>query len=61
MAASEYSLLAEIKLRTTVTEICSTMKQYNICDVLCDLVPFAQFKKSEKHPWRGVVFSKVAG
>ena len=42
MAASEYSLLAEIKLRTTVTEICNTMKQYNICDVLRDLVTFAQ-------------------
>ena len=23
-----------------------------ICDVLRDLVPFAQFKKCEKHPWR---------
>ena len=33
----------------------------NICDVLCDLVPFAQFKKREKHPWRSVTLSKVAG
>ena len=24
-----------------------------------DLVPFVQFKKSEKHPWRSVNFSKV--
>ena len=32
-----------------------------ICDVLCDLVPCAQFKKREKHPWRSVNFSKVAG
>ena len=30
-------------------------------DVLRDLVPFAQFKKHEKHPWRSVTFSKVAG
>ena len=30
-------------------------------DALCDLVPFAQFKKGEKHPWRSVTFSKVAG
>ena len=22
------------------------------CDALRDLVPFAQFKKHEKHPWR---------
>ena len=34
-----------------------------ICDVLRDLVPFIQFKKSEKHPWGGggVTISKVAG
>ena len=34
---------------------------YNICDVLRDLVSFAQFKKREKHPWRSATFSKVAG
>ena len=27
-----------------------------ICDVLCNLVPFAQFKKCEKHSWRSVSF-----
>ena len=32
-----------------------------ICDVLCDLVSIVQFKKCEKHPWRSVTFSKVAG
>ena len=31
-----------------------------ICDVLRELVPFVQFKKREKHPWRSVTFSKVA-
>ena len=31
----------------------------SICDVLRDLVPFVQFKKCEKHPWRSVTFSKV--
>ena len=30
-------------------------------DVLCDLVPFVQFKKREKHPWTSVTLSKVAG
>ena len=32
------------------------------CDVLRDLVPFAQFKKREKHLWRSVTFAllKVA-
>ena len=29
------------------------------CNALRDLVPFAQFKKREKHPWRSVNFSKV--
>ena len=28
---------------------------------MCDLVPFAQFKKREKHPWRSATFSKVLG
>ena len=31
------------------------------CDALRDLVPFVQFKKREKQPWRSVAFSKVAG
>ena len=29
------------------------------CDVLHPLVPFVQFKKREKHPWRSVTLSKV--
>ena len=37
-----------------------------ICDskgiyVLCDLAPFVQFEKHEKHPWRSFTFSKIAG
>ena len=28
-----------------------------ICDALRNLVPFVQFKKREKHPWRSVTFS----
>ena len=32
-----------------------------IWDALRDLVPFAQFKKREKHTWRSITFSKVAG
>ena len=32
-----------------------------ICDALRDLLLFVQFKKREKHPWRSVNFSKVAG
>ena len=32
-----------------------------IGDALRDLVPFVQFKKREKHPWRRLPFGKVAG
>ena len=32
-----------------------------ICGALHDLIPFVQFKKHEKHPWKSVIFSKVAG
>ena len=34
---------------------------YHRYDAWRDLVPFVQFKKCEKHPWRRVNFSKVAG
>ena len=33
----------------------------DICDALRNLVPCAHFKKCEKHSWRSVTFSKVAG
>ena len=33
----------------------------HICVGLRDLVLFVQFKKREKHPWKSVNFSKVAG
>ena len=32
-----------------------------ICDALRDLVPFVQFKKCEKYPWKSVTFRKVTG
>ena len=31
-----------------------------MCGALRDLVPFVQFKKCAKHPWRSVTFGKVA-
>ena len=56
---------------TTVTQLllqlnllpCNQMSltALTICGALRDLVPFVQFKKREKHPWRSVNFSKVAG
>ena len=36
------------------------MIQCQIWDELRDLLPFTQFKKHEKHPWRSVTFSKQA-
>ena len=39
------------------TEECKGLAEGN---VLRDLVPFVQFKKHEKHPWRSVNFNKVA-
>ena len=44
------TLLPNLKLRSRT----------QLCDALSDLVPFVQFKKREKHPWRGVNFSKAA-
>ena len=35
--------------------------EINRCDVLRDLAPPVHFIKREKHPWKSVTFSKVAG
>ena len=37
-----------------------TLYNLIICGALRDLVPFVQFKKREKHPWRGATFRKIA-
>ena len=41
--------------------IIELVRMFLKCGALHDLVPFVQFKKREKHPWRSVNFSKVAG
>ena len=33
----------------------------DLCDTLRGFVPFVQFEKREKTPWKSVTFSKVAG
>ena len=38
----------------------ASIRENTVCDALRDLVT-VQFKKREKHPWRIVTFSKVAG
>ena len=42
------------------TNVCweRILGNWEICDALHDLVPFAHFKNREKHPWRSVTFSK---
>ena len=40
---------------------CSGKFFRTIYDALHHLVPFVQFKKHEKQPWRSVNFSKVVG
>ena len=39
----------------------AALQEKQICDTLRNLVPFVQFKRREKHPWRTVNSSKVAG
>ena len=39
----------------------SLLLALNIFDAWHNLVPFVQFKKREKHPYRSVNFSKVVG
>ena len=46
---------------TGIIPISITMIHFLICGALHYLVLFVQFKKREKHPWRSVNFSKVAG
>ena len=48
--------------KTIFSDILFTRKicfyfRFTICGALRDLVPFAQFKKREKHPWSSVTFS----
>ena len=49
----------------TPSPLCSTIYAQRTIGldsgVLRDLVPFVQFKKREKHPWRSVTFSKITG
>ena len=40
---------------------CFTQQKMVICDALRDLVPFVQFEKRERHPWRSDTFSGVVG
>ena len=43
-------------IRVLILEFHKTLIRY-ICNALRDLLPFVQFEKQEKHPWRNVTFS----
>ena len=50
-----------LKLTIKISRATTSCWARHICEVLCYLIPFLQFKKREKHPQRSVTFSKVAG
>ena len=56
-----WNMLHDLQLVLFLTKVFFLLKTKKICDALRDLVPFGQFKKREKHPWRSVTYSKVAG
>ena len=37
----------------------SDLRKGLACETLRDLVPYVQFEKREKHPWRKLTFSKL--
>ena len=53
--------LTEVHIPSPLQTIYAPLKIGLDSDVLRDLVPFIQFRKGEKHPWRSVTSSKVAG
>ena len=54
---SQYGKIRTIKNSKYRHFLCSVNPNFaiftpkSICDALCDLVPFAQLKKHDKHPW----------
>ena len=50
-------LLNILQLQSILYCILGIVFQHPFYDAFRDLIPFAQFKKREKHPWRSVIFS----
>ena len=48
-----------LQLGILMTDICYSASPQIIYDALRDLVPFVQFKKRKKHPWRSVALLKL--
>ena len=49
-------LLNILQLQSILYCILGIVFQHPFYDAFHDLIPFAQFKKREKHPWRSVIF-----
>ena len=58
---SSFSSSQFLRVLHRVQSSCTAITLITIRDVLRDLLPFVQFKKRKKHPWRSITFSKVAG
>ena len=58
---SLFTCYSQLKRFERMSEIFLTVLQITnfICDFLRNLVPFVQFKKCEKHPWRSVTKSNT--
>ena len=54
-------LLTLNRFHTWMRRIQVVVKWIEIDDVLPSLVPFVQFKKREKQPWKSITFGKFAG
>ena len=55
---SSYSKKQDIK-KSEAWNMC--IASSHMSAIWCDLVPFVQIKKREKHPWRSITFSEVVG
>ena len=56
LSSSKESLLRLNAKNEFIFKKCN-VKHLKKCDALLDLGPSVQFKKREKHPWRGITFS----
>ena len=54
-------LISSLAIAWIIFSLLGIISIFHYCGAVRDLIQFAQFKKREKHPWRSVTFSKVAG
>ena len=58
------SFIKTLKSSSVPLPLLNIMQRRNILkiiwDALLDLIPFIQFRKRERHPWRSVTFNQVA-